>query len=114
MCFLTANITLGRSQQVFYIEGFVNRSANDLPRRKVGLGTKLNGVEASATIMSQYVQEYVKNVKKYLHDRGLVLLKNLLTSLLTNYTPKVVWSPDMDEKEADFYQSLIGILQWIV
>ena len=37
--------------------------------------------------MSQYVQEAVKNVEKYVYERGLVLLKKVLTPLLTNYSP---------------------------
>ena len=63
-----------------------------------------NGVEAYAISMIQYVQEAVKNVEKYLHGRGLSLLEKVSTPLLTNYSPEVDGSPDLDEREAAFYQ----------
>ena len=73
-----------------------------------------NGVESYDIIMIQYVKEAVKNVDKYLHDRGIALMKKLSTPLYTNYSPEVYGSPELDEKEAAFYQSLIEILQWMV
>ena len=54
---------------------------------KVGKVHLPNGVESYAIIMSQYVQEDVNNVEKYLHDRGLALLKKLLTPLLYELQP---------------------------
>ena len=56
-----------------------------------------NGVEVYAISMSQYVQESVNNAEKYLHDRGIAMLKKALTSLLTNYSLEVEGSPYMDE-----------------
>ena len=73
-----------------------------------------NGVEAYAISMNQYLQEDVKNVEKYLHDHGLALLKKASMPLLTNYIPEVDGSPELDEWEAAFYQSLIGILRKMV
>ena len=49
----------------------------------------INGVEAYSISMSRYVQEAFKNVERYLHDRGLSLLKKLSTPLLKNYSPEV-------------------------
>ena len=53
-------------------------------------------------------------MEKYLHDRGLALLKNVSTPLLINYSPEVDGIPDLDEMEAAFYQSLIGIMRCVV
>ena len=53
--------------------------ASSIGPPKIYLGAKVgkvqipNVVEAYDISMSQYVQEYVKNVEKYLHGRGLVL-----------------------------------------
>ena len=43
-----------------------------------------NGVESYSIRMIQYVQEYVKNVEKYLHDRGLALPTKASMPLLAN------------------------------
>ena len=56
------------------------------------------------------MQEAVKNVERYLHDRGLALSKKASAPLLTNYSPEVDGIPDLDEREVDLYQSLIGIM----
>ena len=83
---------------------------------KIYLGSKVgkvqlpNRVEEYSIIMSQYMHNTVKNVDKYLHERGLVLIKKALTSLLTKYSPEVDKSPYLGEREAALYQSLIGIL----
>ena len=53
----------------------------------VGKVLILNGVEAHSISIIRYVQEAVKNVERYLHDRGISLLKQALTTLLTNYSP---------------------------
>ena len=70
----------------------------------------INGVEAYYISMSRYVQESVNNVDRYLHDRGLALLKKASTPLLKKYIPEVDGIPELYEREADLYQSLIGIL----
>ena len=64
-----------------------------------------NGVEAYAIIMSQYVQEYVNNVEKYLYERGLVLFKKVSTPLLKKYSPEVDGIPELYEREASYHQS---------
>ena len=56
----------------------------------------LNGFEAYSISMSRYVQEDVKKLEGYLHDRGLALLKKASTPLLKNYSPEVDGSPDLD------------------
>ena len=56
----------------------------------------INGVEAYSISMSRYVQEAFKNVERYLHDRGLALLKKASTPLLTNYSPGIDGSPELD------------------
>ena len=70
-----------------------------------------NLVESYTISMSPYVQETVKNVENYLNERGIALFKKASTPLLTNYSPEVDGSPELDKKEAAFYQSLIGILR---
>ena len=57
------------------------------------------------------MREYFKNVWKYLHGHELALLKKVSTPLLTNYSPEFDGSPELDERKAAFYYSLIVIME---
>ena len=87
---------------------------------KIYLGGKIskmelpNGVQAYAMSMSQYVQEAVKNVEAHLRKKGLALLKKAASPLTSNYSPEIDASKELDEESAAYYQSLIGVLRWIV
>jgi hypothetical protein len=77
-----------------------------------------NGVEAWGFSSSQYVQAAVKNVEEYLsRDENKHLGKLPLkaqTPLTTTYRPELDVSPELNATESAYYQSLIGILRWIV
>jgi len=87
---------------------------------KIYLGAKItrvqlpNGVEAYSMGMSQYVQEAVRNVEEYLRKRNLKLVKKATTPMTINYAPEVDGSVELEAEDATYYQSLIGILMWIV
>ena len=87
---------------------------------KIYLGAKIskvqlqNGVEAYAMSMSQYVQEAVRNVEGHLRKKGLGLLKKASTPMSLHYCPEIDASPELDQNGVGYYQSLIGILRWIV
>ena len=87
---------------------------------KIYLGAKIskvqlpNGTVAFAMSMSQYVKEAVRNVEEHLKKKDLGLLKKASTPIAANYSPEVDGSPELDEEEATYYQSLIGTLRWIV
>ena len=73
-----------------------------------------NGVQAWAFSSSQYVQEAVKNVEKYLTSRDRKLPSKAETPIRTSYRPELDISPVLGPTDAAYYQSLIGILRWIV
>ena len=82
-----------------------------------GKVTKLklpNGVDAWAFSSSQYVQAAVKNVDQSLEKRGMKLKKGVKAPFTTNYRPEIDGSDELDDEGATYYQSLIGILRWIV
>ena len=81
--------------------------------RKVTLPT---GVQVWSTSPSKYIQEVVKNVEKYLHINcgGMKLAKRANAPFPRNYAPELDISPELDPKRANYYQSLIGVLQWMV
>ena len=86
------------------------------------LGAKLrktilpNRVEAWATSPSKYVNEAVKNVESYLEKEydGRKLKRKAGAPFIPGYKPELDLSPELDSTQAQYYQSLIGVLQWMV
>ena len=79
--------------------------------------TMENGVEAWAFSASQYIQSTVRNVEEYLKKRGdgrWSLPAKAETPIQSTYHPELDESPELDAEDALYYQSLIGVLRWIV
>jgi hypothetical protein len=72
-----------------------------------------NGTEAWAFSSSQYVQSAVENIEKYVHQTGGKLPK-ANTPISTVYRPELDISPELNVIDSAYYQSLIGILRWMV
>ena len=76
-----------------------------------------NGVEAWAYGSSQYVRAAVKNVEDYLakeENKRWKLPAKAETPMSPSYRPELDVTPELGPKDAAYYQSLIGILRWIV
>lgn len=79
-----------------------------------------HGVEAWAFGSSQYVQQAVANVEKYLEDRRRLgddrfkIPARANTPMRTSYRPELDTSPELIGQDASYYMSLIGVLRWIV
>ena len=73
-----------------------------------------NVVEAWSLSSSQYVQNSAFNVETYLKKLDMKVPKKDPTSFASGYRPELDITPDMDAKEAAYYQSLIGILKCIL
>ena len=54
------------------------------------------------------------NVKEYLSNKGKKLAVKALTPLTSNYQPGIDNTEKLGEYKASYYQSLIGVLRWIV
>ena len=87
---------------------------------RIYLGAKMsqvslpNGVKAWALSASQYVQEAIKNVELYLQRKGMALRRGTKSPMTTNYRPECDISPELKPEDASYYQSLIGVLRWMV
>jgi hypothetical protein len=87
---------------------------------KIYLGAKIgkvqlpNGVDAFAVSTSQYIQEAVRNVEAHLEKRGMTLGRASSAPISKDYRPELDTSPELDSDEGTYYQSLIGILRWMV
>ena len=79
--------------------------------RKVDLD---NGATAWAFSSSKYVRAAVKNVETKIMKEGKKLPKTCDTPMSTEYRPEVNVSPELSSDEASYFQSLIGVLRWIV
>ena len=87
---------------------------------KLYLGAKVskiqlpNGVEYYAASTSQYVQEAVNNVERHLTDKVMRLNRRGTAPLSPGYHPEIYAIPELEIQDATYYQSLIGILRWMV
>ena len=76
-----------------------------------------NGVDAWSFSSSQYIQTAVKNVEEWLSKRGdgrWKLPSKVETPMWSTYRPELDISPELSTEESSYYQSLIGVLRWIV
>jgi hypothetical protein len=63
---------------------------------------------------NQYLKEALRNVELELSKFGLSLRGKPTTPMQTNYRPELDISPVLGPEQANYYQSLIGILRWAV
>ena len=73
-----------------------------------------NGVDCWAFSSTQYVQDAVNNVEQYLKKKGQKLVAKALAPFKNNYRPEIDMTEELEEDEASYYHSLIGVLRWIV
>lgn len=73
-----------------------------------------NGADAWAFGSSQYVQAAIKNLEVQLRTKGIKLAMKANSPISTNYRPELDISPVLTPGEGAHYQSLIGILRWMV
>ena len=74
-----------------------------------------NTVEARTFSSSQYFQEAVSNVDKFLQDLdGSMLPMKINATVFYGYRPELDSSPKLDVAYGTNYQPLIGILWWMV
>lgn len=107
-------------EQLMEIDKYFPLKPTSIGAPKIYLGANvskvqlLNGVEEYTMSMSQYVQEAGRNVEGYLRKRDLALPKKVSTPVTINYSPELDASDKLSIEDLMYYQSLIGILRWIV
>ena len=73
-----------------------------------------DGMLAWAFGSAQYVKVAVNNVEVYLSKRGRLLPAKAKTPLPSGYCPEINITEELGPEEGSYYQSLIGILRWMV
>ena len=81
---------------------------------KLSLITLENGQEAWSFSSSHYVQAAVHNVEQYLAKHNQKLPNKAKASFTSNYRPETDLSEELGNEDTAYYQSLIGILRWMV
>ena len=81
---------------------------------KVTKVTLENNVTCWSFSSSQYVQAAVANVETHLKERNQSLPKKATSPFRGDYRPEVDVTPELDLADAAYYQSLVGVLRWIV
>jgi hypothetical protein len=79
---------------------------------KLRLVTGEHGNHCWTQSASAYIQEAVKNTEKWLDDMRLPARCD--TPMSSSYRPELDVSPVLNNEEANWYQSAIGTLRWIV
>ena len=94
--------------------------AESIGRPDIYLGNKVtqvvleNGVTAYSLSSSRYVLNAVNNVQGHINKKGLKLPKRASAPFPNGYRPEVDVSEILEAEDVTYYQSLIGILRWIV
>jgi hypothetical protein len=84
------------------------------------LGTKIkktvlpNGSNAWGQSSSHYVRNAVKNLEEWINSEGMRLPKKAATPMTSTYKPELDVSAKLDPEKANFYQSQVGVLRWII
>ena len=73
-----------------------------------------NGSRAFTFSLSKYVKGAVSNVESYLQSKKMKLPSRVSTPLSIGYRPELDTSDELKDEDAAYYQSLIGILRWMV
>ena len=74
----------------------------------------MNGAKAYTFSSSQYVKGAVSNVEAYLRERNQKLPSRASSPLSIGYRPEIDSSDELSDADASYYQSLIGVLRWMV
>ena len=74
----------------------------------------LNLVLVTITCLLCQALKAVKNIESYLKKRDESLPKRATSPWTRDYRPETDTSPELFESESSYYQSLIGILRWVV
>ena len=102
------------------IDKFFKMKAGSIGDPDMYLGCKLatvmlaNGVQAWSLLPSKYVQEAVKTVDKYVTEKLSLKLRKQKTSWPAGYYAELDATDEVSSDLAGYYQSIIGILHWIV
>ena len=105
------------------VDAFMKLKESSVGDPDIYLGAKLkkvklkNGTWAWSLSASKYVQEAVRNCAKHIkaHYKGeFELIKHAPNPFPVSYEPETDVSPLLDPDAASYYQTVIGVIRWMV
>ena len=105
---------------IYQIDKYFKIKPDSIGEPKFYLGAKFskvklqNGVMAWGMSSSKYTQAAIANVEEYLQKTGRRLGKKTSTPMVYGYRPEMDTSPELNPEDANYYQSLVGILRWMI
>ena len=81
---------------------------------KIKLTTLPNGRKAWGQSSSQYIRAAIKNLEDWMSKEGYRLPKKAATPMSSSYRPELDVSQELSAEKANYYQSIIGVLRWII
>ena len=81
---------------------------------KIKMTTLPNGKKAWGQSSSHYVREAVKNLEEWMSKEGYHFSKKAETPMSSSYRPELDVTAELDAGKANYYQSIIGVLRWII
>jgi len=117
------SIGLDAANELVKLDHYFKMKPGSIGDPDVYLGNKLkpvvlpNGVVAWGMSSSKYVQEAVANLERYIADGhlpGKKVRAKVKSPWPTGYEPELDASEELNAKDANFYQHLIGVLHWTV
>ena len=89
-----------------------------IPETYLGADIRLHelssGEKAWAISSDTYVKRAVAEVERELNRVGKELKKKVQTPLASDYRPELDSTPELDERRASYFASLMGVLRWII
>ena len=73
-----------------------------------------SGEKAWALSSDTYVKRAIEEVERELSYVGKQLKKKVTSPFASNYRPELDATPELDEKRASYYASLMGVLRWCI
>jgi len=117
------SVGLDAANELVKLDYYFKMKPGSIGDPDIYLGSKIkptvlpNGVVAWGMSSSKYVQEAVANLERYI-EAGELPGKKLKTKVKSpwpsGYAPELDESEELNAKDANFYQHLIGVLHWTV
>ena len=116
------SIGLDAAKELEKLDHYFQMKPGSIGDPDIYLGTKLkqtmlpNGVVAWGMSSSKYVQEAISHVEEYLAKNmpDKKLKRKTTSTWPSGYEPELDLSAELNAKEMNFYQHLIGVLHWTV
>lgn len=99
------------------IQGEVKFKKDKIEPPDIYLGARLKLKEIDNIVCwtissSDYIKSAIETIEKAIEGRALTTNKKAITPFSSNYKPELDVTDELDDKDTQFFQEMIGILRW--